>query len=114
MVIDTLFARVVPVGQVLAQGADRKIPEPTRTIILMALLGIVLVGMMLIVATMLGAHWVRRQGRHRRGPVVPKDVITPRVAPPARSSTNDVTGDVSSAETFIGDDTVRGDDTVVG
>jgi hypothetical protein len=39
----------------------------------MALLGIALLGMLLVVVILLGGHWVRRQGSHRRGPSVPPD-----------------------------------------
>jgi hypothetical protein len=112
MVSPAIFEKVMLAQQAVGEGADRKIPEPTRTIVLMALLGIVLVGMMLIVATMLGAHWVRRQGERRRGPVVPTDVMLPRAASPGHPVVEPPHG-VSSAETFVGDDTVRNDDTVV-
>ncbi len=107
MVGDTIV-----VGVILAQVAEQKVPEPTRTIILMALLGILLVGMLLIVGTMLGGHWVRRQGRARRGPVVPTDVILPRASQPRRQ-TIDSSNHSNTGETFVGDDTVGTDDTVV-
>jgi hypothetical protein len=94
-----------------APEASRKVPEPTRTIVLMALLGILLVGMVLIVGTMLGAHWVRRQGKFRRGPVVPPDVILPRPATPADDTKN--RNVANTGDTFTGDDTVSNDDTVV-
>lgn len=58
----------------LAQSSEPTIPQPLRAILLMALLGIVLLGLLLIVGTMLGANWVRRLGRFRRGPAVPTDV----------------------------------------
>jgi hypothetical protein len=94
-----------------AQKASGKVPEPTRTIVLMALLGILLVGMLLIVGTMLGAHWVRRQGKFRRGPVVPPDVLSPRTPPqPAPSKKRNF---ANTGDTFTGDDTVSNDDTVV-
>lgn len=93
------------------QIASGKVPEPTRTIVLMALLGILLVGMLLIVGTMLGAHWVRRQGEHRRGPVVPPDVISPRPAPAATDPKK--RNIANTGDTFTGDDTVSNDDTVV-
>lgn len=64
----------------IAQAGEPSIPEPLRTILLMALLGIALIGFLLVVGTMLGAHWVRRLGRFRRGPAVPSDV------PPLRST----------------------------
>ncbi|MAT70957.1 MAG: hypothetical protein CMJ58_15705 [Planctomycetaceae bacterium] len=54
-------------------AAAEKIPEPTRTVLLMALLGIALLGLFLVVMILLGGHWVRRIGSHRRGPSVPPD-----------------------------------------
>ena len=54
------------------------IPETPRTIGLMALLAIALLGLLMIVGTLLGGHWVRRLGEHRRGPAVPPDVLSSR------------------------------------
>lgn len=93
-----------------APEVTRKIPEPTRTIVIMALLGIALVGLLLIAGTMLAGHWVRRQGSVRRGPVVPADTIVPRSTPSSKQP--DINGR-STSETFSGDDTVGTDDTVV-
>ena len=56
---------------VLAVG--EKVPEPQRTILLMALLGIVLLGLFLVVVILLGGNWVRRIGSYRRGPAIPPD-----------------------------------------
>jgi hypothetical protein len=39
----------------------------------MALLGIVLVGLLIVAIILLGGHWVRRQGVHRRRHAVPPD-----------------------------------------
>jgi hypothetical protein len=106
-------AALIQLGSWLLLAAPevaRKIPEPTRTIVIMALLGIALVGMLLIAGTMLAGHWVRRQGNFRRGPVVPKDTIVPRSAPSADRS--ELNGQ-STSETFSGDDTVGTDDTVI-
>lgn len=64
----------VPAAMLVAQSSEPTISEPLRAILLMALLGIVLLGLLLVVGTMLGAHWVRRLGRFRRGPAVPLDV----------------------------------------
>lgn len=73
---------VVAVGQwpidvlalVLAQATiTEKLPPPTRAAVLMALLGIVLLGMLIVAFILLGGHWVRRQGSVRRGPAAPPD-----------------------------------------
>lgn len=55
------------------------LPEPVRQIAYMALIGIALLGMLMIVATLLGGHWVRRWGDRVRSPtVVPPDILIPR------------------------------------
>lgn len=64
------IARVVH----FAEAANpAKLPPPTRAAVMMALLGIALLGMLLVVVVLLGGHWVRRQGDRRRGPSVPPD-----------------------------------------
>lgn len=54
-------------------AGDEKLPPPTKAAAQMALIGIALVGLLFVVMILLGGHWVRRQGRPRRGPVVPPD-----------------------------------------
>lgn len=54
------------------------LPEPVRQIAYMALIGIALLGMLMIVATLLGGHWVRRWGDRVRSPTVPPDILIPR------------------------------------
>lgn len=44
-----------------------------RAAVLMALLGIALVGLLLVAVVLLGGSWVRRQGKHRRAAAVPPD-----------------------------------------
>jgi len=72
----------------LAQGAlaqepppASELPEPVRQVAYMALLGILLLGMLMIVATLLGGHWVRRWGDRRRRSAVPQDVLIPHRQP---------------------------------
>ena len=111
-----MVAAAMTEAVLLAQQAERKVPEPTRTIALMALLGIVLVGLLLIAFTMLGASWARKQGFRRRS-IVPTDKFLPRDAesspePPAKHSSNKMRHS-NMGDTFTGEDTVSGDDTVV-
>ena len=95
-------------------AVGEKLPPPTRAAVLMALLGIALLGMLLVVIILLGGHWVRRQGRVRRGPAVPPDR---RPLTPASSAA--VEGgdplplpqsmvDQAPGETIISDDTQPG------
>lgn len=51
-----------------ASGAEfDRLDAPTRAAIVMALLGLTLVGLFLITFVMVGGHWVRRLARHRPG-----------------------------------------------
>ncbi len=92
----------------LAQAEPAKeMPPTTRAVAMMALLGIALLGMLLVVIILLGGHWVRRQGSHRRGPVVPPDMILKKDSPPAEPSTETKLpeGGHSTGETAITDNT---------
>jgi hypothetical protein len=75
----------------LLAEAARRVPEPTRSIALMALVGILLVGVFLIAVTMLGGSWVRKLGHVRRGPVVPPDLMIQRRNQPPTSDSQDTT-----------------------
>ena len=55
--------------------AAKELPPTTKAMVLMALLGIALLGLLLVVFILLGGHWVRRIGSHRRGPTVPPDLV---------------------------------------
>lgn len=103
----TLAMSWIPYFTLLAQQEPppKTLPEPYKSLALMALLGIALLGMLMIVATLLGGHWVRRLGDRVRRPAVPPDVLVPRKD--------------SSVETNLPDDlpedgdTLGTDDTVV-
>jgi hypothetical protein len=47
-------------------GFDR-LDAPTRAAVVMALLGLTLIGLFLITFVMVGGHWVRKLARHRPG-----------------------------------------------
>jgi hypothetical protein len=73
-VVNPGYAMPTFAGVVLwAEAAREKLPPPTRAAVMMALLGIALVGLLIIVLILLGGHWVRRQGAFRRGRSVPPD-----------------------------------------
>jgi hypothetical protein len=44
-----------------------RLDPPRRAAVVMALLGLTLIGLFLIVFVMVGGHWVRRLARHRPG-----------------------------------------------
>ena len=101
------FLQNISIELIAEQATPTKLlTEPTRTITLMALLGIALLGMLMIVSTMLGGHWVRRLGKHRRGPSVPLDVrplsksqtISPKISQ----------NDIEAGETLGSDETLSG------
>jgi hypothetical protein len=81
-----LFGWVAPL---LAEAAPKELPPPTRAAVQMALIAIGLVGLLLIVMILLGGHWVRRQGSHRRGPSVPPDRTPMRKTESQGPSQND-------------------------
>jgi hypothetical protein len=72
----------------VAKGGD-KLPPPTKAAAQMALIGIALVGLLFVAMILLGGHWVRRQGRMRRGPVVPSDRAPIKATPPQRHDEHD-------------------------
>ena len=91
-------------GWILAQAEPAKeMPPTTRAIAMMALLGIALLGMLLVVIILLGGHWVRRQGYHRRGPAVPPDLILKKNPPSDQPNLPE--GENSTNETAITDNT---------
>lgn len=53
-----------------------QLDPPRRAAVLMALLGLVLVGLALVSCAMIGGHWVRRMARHKPGGLPRKDVET--------------------------------------
>jgi hypothetical protein len=54
-------------AQRLVEPVLQRLDPPRRAAVVMALLGVVLTGLLLVAIAMLGAHWVRRQARHRPG-----------------------------------------------
>ena len=78
------------------------LPEPVRQIAYMALLGIVLLGMLLVVATLLGGHWVRRLGNNVRRRSLPPELLIPRSSGTTELADPDQPND---GETFSGNDT---------
>jgi hypothetical protein len=88
----------------LAEAAQPdKLSPPASAAVLMALLGIALLGLLIVVVILLGGNWVRKQGNFRRGPSVPPD----RSPIPRRITDASPAGDETSAPTQAGIDTVR-------
>ena len=70
--ISTLLLAADPTDPVL-----ERIDPPRRAAIVMALLGLTLIGLFLIVLAMLGGHWARRLARHRPGQGRKPGIIEP-------------------------------------
>jgi hypothetical protein len=67
MVISSLLEQCLAAA-ILAQQQARPLQQldpPKRAAVLMAILGLVLTGLMLVAGVMIGAHWVRRLARQK-------------------------------------------------
>jgi hypothetical protein len=68
MVIASVYSQswiAALLAQERAQPLLERLDPPQRTIVIMAVLGLVLTGLMLVAGTMIGAHWVRRMARQK-------------------------------------------------
>jgi hypothetical protein len=54
-------------AQQVSDAVIERLDPPRRAAVVMALLGLTLVGLFLITFVMVGGHWVRRLARHRPG-----------------------------------------------
>ncbi len=99
------LAPMIAASSLLAQAVDGdKLPPPTLAAVLMALLGIALLGLLLVVIILLGGHWTRRQGNFRRGSAVPPDRRPIGGAPKADGAASDPEADadeLNTSETII-------------
>jgi hypothetical protein len=78
-----------------------RLDPPRRAAVIMALLGLTLVGLFLIAFVMVGGHWVRRLARHRPGHrQYAKNVET---EDGLRDALQDIPPDVSSSDTVLVD-----------
>lgn len=58
-----------------AKPAFELLDPPRRAAVLMAILGLVLLGIVLVACVMIGGRWVRRLARHEHGPTKLKSHI---------------------------------------
>ena len=89
----------------------KTLPEPYRSLALMALLAIALLGMLMIVATLLGGHWVRRWGDRVRRPSIPPDVLVQRKGNSGAPKLPD--GQVNDGDTLGTNESAGTDETAV-
>jgi hypothetical protein len=68
MVMEAIFLEVGSAALFAAPSIDpvlERLDPPRRAAVVMALLGLTLVGLFLITTILVGGHWVRRLARHR-------------------------------------------------
>jgi hypothetical protein len=78
--IDGVGWTILLASQQAGDAVLERLDPPRRAAVVMALLGLTLVGLFLITFVMVGGHWVRRLARHRPG----KRQFTKNVASEAR------------------------------
>jgi len=101
---------VLLVGQAATEEAKSpKLPASVSAAAFMAIIGILLVGMFLVAAVLLGGNWARRQGRRRPGPSTPPDRMP--AAPERLGAAIDLSGDDSppTGETMVDNSRGEGD-----
>jgi hypothetical protein len=76
-VVSRLLVELLAAAQPAEPLLERLDPQ-RRTAVIMAIIWLVVVGLLLVTCTMLGARWVRRIARHK-----PR---SPRIDPPARAA----------------------------
>jgi hypothetical protein len=69
-----------------AEPLLRRLEPPSRAAALMAILGLVLLGLAMVICVMIGGRWVRRIARHDLGPTrltrnAPKDRLRSALGP---------------------------------
>ena len=99
--IDNICLLVVaPLAQVTDKAVLDRVDPPTRAAIIMAVLGLVITGMALIAAAMIGAHWVRRLARQRpRNSAASGDALAKLQNEHLRASLKDVLPTADTANT---------------
>src|SRR3954454_22311230 len=68
MVMEAIFLEVGSAALFAAPSIDpvlERLDPPRRAAVVMALLGLTLVGLFIITTILVGGHWVRRLARHR-------------------------------------------------
>lgn len=86
-----------------------RLDPPRRAAVVMALLGLTLIGLLLITVVMVGGHWVRRLARHRPGqrrfrtPITTQDGVREALQEvlPKGNSSDTVLLDTSSRDTKV-------------
>lgn len=93
---DALTTRLAPLAGAAEQPTSvlERLDPPTRAVVLMALLGLVLLGLGMVALTMIGGRWVRRLARQR--PPVRRWPKRKDFEPPAPGDRRPLPGDPST------------------
>lgn len=95
------FGTMLVGAQQVAEPVFERLDPPRRAAVVMALLGLALVGLFLITFVMVGGHWVRRLARHRPAPeATAKNAFADRQP---QDTLANVAPDVKTAETVFFD-----------
>jgi hypothetical protein len=92
------FASALVGAETTAPVLERLDP-PRRAAVVMALLGLVLTGLVLITCVMLGAHWVRRLARHQPRDLATSDVRSEVASARLRKSLEAMLPDMKTGDT---------------
>jgi hypothetical protein len=93
-------AVTVFLAQQAAQPLLERLDPPRRAAVVMALLGLVLTGLLLVTIVMVGAHWVRRQARHKpRAPDIKSSANAAASNRQLRASLGSILPDVKTSDT---------------
>jgi hypothetical protein len=100
---------VLLLAQQAAEPVLERLDPPRRAAVIMALLGLVLTGLLLVTIAMVGGHWVRRLARHRPGERRPNSsqAEAARKNRQLRESLSAILPDVPSGETIQMDRTAK-------
>ena len=76
-----------------------QLDPPRRAAVVMALLGLTLVGLFLITSVLVGGHWVRRMARHR--PAGARSVVRPATIGDLQESLQAIPADAKNGDTVM-------------
>src|SRR4051812_41248392 len=102
MVIGALFTELGSAALMAATSVEpvlEQLDKPRRAAVVMALLGLTLVGLFLITFVMVGGHWVRKLARHRPGQRrIEKNVMSES---PLHEALQNILPDLKSTDTVM-------------
>jgi hypothetical protein len=103
MVMGSLSLGVYGAASFAARAGDdvlNRLDPPRRAAVVMALLGLTLVGLFLVAFAMVGGHWVRRLARHRPGQRTFGKPVTAEAAS-LREALEGILPEVKSSDTVL-------------